>query len=660
MAAPLRGQQSNKAQGINFQFPWRSLFIVFVIIVIAVGSTLFGFLVGLGAAVMYAFLVGLGLLLVWHQIIPTLPHSGESHVSPPPGKIPPDPKPQPQPAPSARTLPFFLNVPRRNPIFTGREEVLKQLYDTLGEHKVAVLTQSHEISSLGGIGKTETAKEYAYQHRNDYRDILWVQADSLEILYESLRTMTERLIKKDIQGPVNNVIVFRHWLEDNTDWLLVLDNTYSLEIVNRIVPPESKGHTLLTTCEQATVPIPQVVVGNMKPEEGAFLLLRRANLIKQGESVDKASSDERTNAEKINEVLGGHPLALDQAGAYVAETGRGLSGYLELYAMERDTLLKRRGRLPLGHPESVATTLLLLIEKVEQTNTTAVELIRFCSSFPSDTIPEKIISKGLTIQGQELDNALEKLLKFSLVRRDLKNETVVIHRLVQIVLQDNMTKAEQRLWMKRSMLAITSTFSYAEAEKYYADALVQNERILEYDPSHKVVCLNNLNNLANLHCIQGQYTLAEQELKRALDICKQTQEQKQSNIVLCLNNLAKLYIIQEKYEEALSLCEQARKICIQKGRDNHPDMASYLNNLAEIYYVRSKCHKYEKLYGDVTERLYKWALAIREQSLGPADPDVATSKNGLAELYFAQGKYDQAENLYKKALDIREQSLVLQ
>jgi TIR domain-containing protein len=52
------------------------------------------------------------------------------------------------------------NIPyARNPLFTGRENVIKRLYDTLKASKTAA------ISGLGGIGKTQTAVEYAYRYR---------------------------------------------------------------------------------------------------------------------------------------------------------------------------------------------------------------------------------------------------------------------------------------------------------------------------------------------------------------------------------------------------------------------------------------------------------------------------------------------------------------
>jgi hypothetical protein len=69
------------------------------------------------------------------------------------------------------------NVPYpRNPFFTGREDVLGQIRTNLLSGKAAALTQA--IAGLGGIGKTQTAVEYAYRHQGDYAAVLWLSAAS--------------------------------------------------------------------------------------------------------------------------------------------------------------------------------------------------------------------------------------------------------------------------------------------------------------------------------------------------------------------------------------------------------------------------------------------------------------------------------------------------
>ncbi len=78
-------------------------------------------------------------------------------------------------------------------------------------------------------------------------------------------------------------------------------------------------------------------------------------------------------------------------------------------------------------------------------------------------------------------------------------------------------------------------------------------------------------------------------------------------------------------------------------------MAKSVGNLAVL-------HRAQGRYAEA-EPLYKRALAIAEQALGPAHPNVATSLNNLVGLYDAQGKYTDAEPLYQRSLAIREKAL---
>src|SRR4051794_38319366 len=76
----------------------------------------------------------------------------------------------------------------------------------------------------------------------------------------------------------------------------------------------------------------------------------------------------------------------------------------------------------------------------------------------------------------------------------------------------------------------------------------------------------------------------------------------------------------------------------------HQSTAATLNNFAALYKSQGK-------YDDA-ESLYKRALVIREEMLGPMHPDTEASLNNLTALYKSQGKYDDAELLYKRVLAI--------
>src|SRR6266699_1177038 len=82
-----------------------------------------------------------------------------------------------------RTHSPIWNIPyRRNPFFTGREEILAYLHNALNSNKRAALTQTEAISGRGGIGKTQIAVEYAYRNRDHYQAMLWATASSRDTL----------------------------------------------------------------------------------------------------------------------------------------------------------------------------------------------------------------------------------------------------------------------------------------------------------------------------------------------------------------------------------------------------------------------------------------------------------------------------------------------
>jgi hypothetical protein len=117
-------------------------------------------------------------------------------------------------------------------------------------------------------------------------------------------------------------------------------------------PPYS-GQVLLTTQAQAMGQLAQrIVVDAMPPEVGVLFLLRRAGLLARDTNLEQASPQQRSQAGELVRELGGLPLALDQAGAYIAETGCSLGEYLQLYHTHRAALLSRRGGSVSDHPAS--------------------------------------------------------------------------------------------------------------------------------------------------------------------------------------------------------------------------------------------------------------------------------------------------------------------
>src|SRR5262249_41589817 len=116
-------------------------------------------------------------------------------------------------------------------------------------------------------------------------------------------------------------------------------------------------------------------------EQGALFLLRRSGLLRSPDAtLEQASPSDQEHTKQISKELGGLPLALDQAGAYLEATSTDLETYQRLYEQHRMELLKeRRGGQPEDHPQPVAATLLLSFEWVEQRNVVAADLLQLCA-----------------------------------------------------------------------------------------------------------------------------------------------------------------------------------------------------------------------------------------------------------------------------------------
>ncbi len=72
--------------------------------------------------------------------------------------------------PGRRPAVWSPRMPPRNPYFTGRDEMLRQLRRRLTTDVTALLP--HSLQGLSGIGKTQLAIEYAYRFAADYDIVL--------------------------------------------------------------------------------------------------------------------------------------------------------------------------------------------------------------------------------------------------------------------------------------------------------------------------------------------------------------------------------------------------------------------------------------------------------------------------------------------------------
>ena len=604
-------------------------------------------------------------------------------------------------------VPF--NVPHpRNPVFTGREELLEDLRKVLTQDGPAALSQPPAISGLGGIGKTQAAVEYAYHYRDEYRAVLWSGAESYDALVSGFAAAARllELPRSDEKDLAVVVEAAKCWLESNRDWLLILDNVEDLKALGDFIPSNNAGHLLLTTRLHATGTIARrVELLKMEPSEGSLFLLRRSKIIAGNAPIERAGEADRALAAEICEEVDGLPLALDQAGAFIEETPSSLAEYLELYRAGGARLRAERGELAPDHA-SATVTYSLAFEQVSRNSAAAADLVRLCAFLAADAIPEEVFREGAEHLGEELGGAaaepwrlieaVKEAGRFSLVGRNPADKTLDMHRLVQAVVRDAMDAETRRLWAERAVNALDQTFPWPEYRNWAqcerlrshglaAAELVKSQRIDSeasagllgklgrylYDrglfeetepllqrslaikekalgPDHPSVA-TTLNNLAGLYESQGRYEEAEPLYQRALAIWEKALGPDHPSVASTLNNLAALYRSQGRYEEAEPLYQRSLAIKEKALGPDHPSVASTLNNLAALYRSQGR--------NEEAEPLYQRALTISEKALGPDHPSVASTLNNLAGLYYKQGRYEEAEPLYQRSLAICEKAL---
>ena len=524
------------------------------------------------------------------------------------------------------------------------------------------------IAGLGGIGKTQTAVEYAYRHRQQYRAVLWVRADTETSLVSGYRELAEvlGLPEKDESDSNKVAAAVRRWLGREPGYLLILDNADDPALVKPFLPPTPTAHVLLTSrahnFDRLNIRRP-ITLPVLEPDEALEFLGKRTG--REG-SLDPAEQDA---ARTLAGELGYLPLALEQAAAYMEEHEEPFTVYLDTYCEERLKLLDEMGPVTGEYPETVRTTWKRSFDAVVEASPASIALLRLSAFFAPDAIPYELILEGASELGEPLapalasppggDHALNRLFTLlthhSLVRRDPGARTYSVPRLVQAVLLDELTAATRKDLAERAVKALNRTFpdveyaNWPRCERLVSHALAARGWI-ESEDLLVPAAARLLNQAGYYLYVRARYAEAEPLYRRALAIWEVAPGRDHPDTAQGLNNLAVLLRIQgHLHGEAESLCCRALAIREKALGPDHPDTAQSLINLALLFQAQGR-------YGEA-EPLLRRALAIREKALGPGHPDTAQSLNDLALLLQAQGRLAEPEPLYRRALAIWEKAL---
>ena len=349
--------------------------------------------------------------------------------------------PDPAGAHATTVAPQIWNVPNRNADFTGREAILERLHEELtGDGTAVVLARA--VYGLGGVGKTQVALEYAYRFQGDYHLIWWINAEQpLEI---SL-ALTELAGRLGLQISDNAAEAAAATLEQlrrdrSGRWLLIFDNAEDPEDLAPFLPTGS-GHILITSRNQAWTRYAEPVeLDVFSRQESLAHLTHHVPGLAAGDAI------------RVSMAVGHLPLAIEQAAAWLAETGMPAALYAEwLETQATSTLALNK---PLDYAKPVVAAWNLSIDRLKQESPASVRLLQILAFCSPDSISATLLYSDamlgcllpydkLLTQKLMIGRVLREISRYALVRVEQGTESVQIHRLVQAVIRSQMSEEEQ-------------------------------------------------------------------------------------------------------------------------------------------------------------------------------------------------------------------------
>ena len=556
--------------------------------------------------------------------------------------------------------------------FTGREQVLENIAESLENHGTAAFADTH------GVGKSSVIIEFAHRQQGKYKHILFIRAtnNEFDIYVSDIVKELDFTLSEDAK-PEHRLAVLQDWLAKNQDWLLLVDNVDDVDFIHQCGFNKPNGKVIYTSNNERIFKIGTHINLPKMMDENAMLLLYKHWQDEADAKFEDIPEKARPALQGIAEKFGNHPFSMAFVGSYLAEEDESLEEFLEAYQTKEKNLLQTYEFLSNYQHKTVATTFLLRFEQIstpkddsprEQFLSTAVkDYLKLSAYVGTDNIPEELLQQSLaklhsdqaewTENKDFIKDIYKRFKPTSIFKRDAENKTLTTHRIIQEIMRFQIKDEEDTLL---EMLAEVFTknfefFDFTNKEKVER-YLLHVGTLLEYLEENKPQTKENLkleNKSTALLCNcyaryfeqYGQYKKAEKYYKLFKDICEIIEDIDQNLSAASYNNLAFLYKLQDRYEEAEPLYKKALEIRERVSGENHLLTATNYNNLALLYKSQGR---YEE-----AEPLYKKALEISEKILGKNYPDTALSYSNLAGLYFNKGNLELAKEYQQKSLNIR-------
>ena len=560
-----------------------------------------------------------------------------------------------------------ITVTTSSNYYISRKDKLSEIRQHLENYHIAYLY------GIGGIGKSETAREYAEEYRDSYTTIqLSVYSGDLKALIAGLKfssdDKTGDYFEKDINIRYETKLsLLSKAMINNEKTLLIIDN-YNVEPdsdeykKNVEVMKDLKKlhiHILFTTRTSPNDDKTKIDIEELSKEELRHMFFAI-------NPKDKDKEERIAQVDELIETAYSHTLTVD----LVAHQTVKIEEYNKRTLSEYITVLKKSGmnsginvavdnnKDGNGKSTIVFEHIKALFNLSSLTDKERYIMVNACL-LPLSGMPVAEFETFIDLEnhpdsessdGWGEDSTITNLVKSGWMKRiDNGVSRIALHPLVAEVvaneLQPKITENKCQKFCDSMQELADNCENDLKAVEPYKDLFIKSANLLMKSEDEKTA--NYLSSVSYVLFNLAYYVDALIYMLKTLVIREETLPENHPDIASSLNNVGCAYgkLGGDKgYEIECKYCLKALAIREKVLPENHPDIATSLNNIGYAY-----CE-----LGDPKEALKYLlkALTIREKVLPKNHPDIAESLNNVGSAYGKLGKHDKVFEYKKRALVI--------
>ncbi|CUA76313.1 Nephrocystin-3 [Homo sapiens] [Rhizoctonia solani] len=592
----------------------------------------------------------------------------------------------------------FKRCPAPTKFYTGRadenEQVIECITGGKGERRVCV------VYGLGGVGKTQLVLNAIERTRDEWDQIIYVDASSTESIEKALKEFGEA---KNIGKAYEDVI---SWLESCRErWLVVFDNADSASTnIRQYIPARGhKGSVVITTrlpdlARLAEGPNAVCHLSGMNQADGVALLMKTVSLgiqCRHGNDMSAAeglvqASDYGPTVPDLTFIsiqdFGCLALAIVHAGAYIAHSpGMTIAKYRSLFLSQRQRMLDEYNNLPAmakldERGDTVYTTWKMCYDQLGPESRELLWLIAYLhydgisedifkraakstnpESYPlplTDLATEALrqvrqyLSMFLDTDGNwdpvKFTHIIADLNSYSLIEFDLKNLTYRVHILVHDWAK-SVVERDSELAVECTATLLSLTVDCEEDAESLAYKRQLELHVTSILTRNQNIGGNHIYRFRKVYEHAGHWGRQKELLELLIGDFKQLLEPEHSDMLDLMGDLVISYVNLGRYNEAEQMGVQVVSVYKRVLGEDHPDTLKSMSNLALTYQSLGRYNEAEQMGVQV--------VSAYKRVMGENHPNTLTLMGNLAVTYSRMGRYNEAEQMEVQIVDAHKQIL---